>query len=149
MFCVSFSEWSFLDKSLCTLFLHRMCPLQTSSSLNQVPQSLNVPQCSLAESSSPVQYHAPIHSQWHSAAMQLGSQPVTEMLNISWQSLSESALFHGWHLGHTSCGCILVCLIAVWAGQVLNVLWVCPATVGTTLGTNFCDEFSLLLARSA
>ena len=45
---------------------------------------------------------------------------------------------------------MLLWLIAAWAAQVLDGLWMCPATMGPTLGANFCHRFSSpKLARRA
>ena len=95
------------------------------------------------QSSSPMQYYASIHSNWHSAAMLLGSWPIPKMLNIYWQSCSESMSLHSQPLGHHVANhCISVCLITVWTVQVQDVLQMCLSTMGPTLGTNFCHGFS-------
>ena len=66
--------------------------------------------------------------------MQSCSQLVNTKLTIYWQSLCESIMLHGQHLGHTLGSWPLDAGIAA---EVQDGPGMCLATMGSTLGTNF------------
>ena len=94
--------------------------------------------------SSPVQQHTLQVSQWHSAAVWLGGQPITKTSTIYWQSLSKCVWLCGQHLSQPSCSLPLAAgTVTVWAAQVHISLLKCLLTMGPTLGAKFLPQVFL------
>ena len=128
-------------------FLHGMCPWTSH------PVHISFSDCGPSWTSLPINYD-------HSCSMStmfLGrvlffqcstmNQYVTRLLKC--QSFTGCLAVKAHHIAvkivrHHVVGCwLLVCLIAVWAVQVMNGLWMCLTTMGSTLGANFLSQVFL------